>query len=68
METIGVTTLNFQVIYNELLQTDESSTVQPVRSVIWSFNPLPQTELTGPDAGRFLQKPIFPAIFIWKVQ
>lgn len=64
VDVLGVNTLTFQIVYEDLLEVSRESTIHDVKSKIWSLNALLLTEeSTSFDPKRLLGKPIFPVRF-----
>lgn len=63
VDTLGVKTLNLQMVYDELLHTSRQMTINEVKSTIWSFNALLQTEQDRLDPRPLLEARVFPVKF-----
>lgn len=63
IDTLGVRTLTLQMVYDELLQANAHKTVDEVKSAIWSFNALLQTEIDTVDPMPLLKSPVFPIVY-----
>ncbi|KAF2170402.1 hypothetical protein M409DRAFT_35953 [Zasmidium cellare ATCC 36951] len=61
LDIVGVKLLTLQMVYDELLQTDSTTTVAEVKSAVWSLNALLQAERNSPlDVHALVKKKIFP--------
>lgn len=58
--TLGVKMLTLQMVFDELTQPNPRKTTDEVKSTIWSFNELLQTEPTSLDPTRLLKACVFP--------
>jgi hypothetical protein len=63
IDTLGVNTLTFQMVYDELLETSSESTINETKSKIWSLNALLQTEGDDFDPDLLLEKSVFPVVY-----
>ncbi|KAK3941989.1 hypothetical protein QBC46DRAFT_257257 [Diplogelasinospora grovesii] len=60
IDTLGVKTLTLQIVYDELLQTSPQTTVDEMKSAIWSLNALLQTEPDRVGPEPLLKACVFP--------
>ncbi|KAK5994782.1 hypothetical protein PT974_03165 [Cladobotryum mycophilum] len=59
IDTLNVTTLTLQMVYDELLQIGSQRTVEEVKDIIRSFNALLQTEADKVDPAPLLKACVF---------
>jgi hypothetical protein len=60
IETLGVQTLTLRMLHNELLQAKPHNTVAELKTTIWSFNALLQTDKDSLDPELLLRAKVFP--------
>lgn len=60
VDTLGVRSLTLQMVYDELQQDTHTSSVEDVKTAIFSFNSQLQTDRTTLDPAPVLKNKIFP--------
>lgn len=59
VETLGVSTLTLQMVYDEVLQTDWEDRLSELRNTMWTLNALLHTEESLPDPEPLLEAEVF---------
>jgi len=60
IDALGVQTLTLQMVHDELLQANTQTTVAEIKTTVWSFNALLQTEKNLLDPELLLKAKVFP--------
>lgn len=60
IDALGVRTLTLQMVHDELLQANPQNTIAELKTTVWSFNALLQTERNSLDPELLLKAKVFP--------